>query len=286
MRHRIVQLTFNTSFWLFLFIIPCPAQLLSLEELLHYAAVQSPIVIVNEAHDGEWASASTRRLGKDMLTTLDSLGFKVLAMEALNRNEAEWANSQRTLPPTDPRNYTAAAEMRSLMQKALDLGWSLEAYDMTVREAGQMMDAPEGANRTFAYTQRREAREAQNLWHIYNQHGQQKTLVWCGNGHGSLQPVSVDFFRPEGPSQRLKMMGQLLWELSGIKPFVIDQTVTVSWPDSGVRERGQEFLARYKSDLEAMGGTGGLLSVGILRDSKVHMVDAWILSTHHSKVQE
>ena len=254
------------------------AELVTIEDLMTSAAAHSPILIVNEAHDGSAVCTRTRRVGKELLPVLDGLGFKVLAMEALNDGYALFANCHRTLPTNDdPRNYTAAPDLRAMMQTALDLGWNLAAYDISVKEAGWMIDRTPQQYQSFEYTQLREIVEGLNLTRTFRQHGSSPMLIWCGNGHGSHQAVTLGagFFHPTDPPRRLKMMGQWVEEFSGVTPYVIDQTVTASWPGRGMSSRGRALLEKYRSELEKIGGEGALYS----DETKDARVDAYVLST-------
>ena len=62
-------------------------------------------------------------------------------------------------------------------------------------------------------------------------------LVWCGNGHASKS----------GDGEWVPM-GWNFREISGVNPFVIDQTVTVEWDGEpqrwGIREDSRVWLDR------------------------------------------
>lgn len=73
------------------------------------------------------------------------------------------------------------------------------------------------------------------------------------------------------------MMADRLRRLSGIEPFVVDQTVTVA--PAGHRSSGSELLELHGPALEAMGGAAGFL----VEDYPVELVpgcDAVLLSLH------
>jgi hypothetical protein len=73
-------------------------------------------------------------------------------------------------------------------------------------------------------------------------------------------------------------LGQRLRELSGVDPFVIDQSVTVEYPWR--RPPRRQDVKRYATELHALGGAGGFL-----REEDPHerwrndlSADAWLLS--------
>ena len=72
-------------------------------------------------------------------------------------------------------------------------------------------------------------------------------LVWCGNGHATKEECG-----------EWSPMGWHFRAISGIDPFVIDQTVTVDFGD-GPRPWVRELLASASETLAAHGGTAGIL---------------------------
>lgn len=84
------------------------------EELIQIGFSRSPVVMVNEAHDGMTRSIRTRRVGTQMVISAHSLGVRRLAMEALwDREIVDQANAERILPPM-AGGYGDHPEMRAL----------------------------------------------------------------------------------------------------------------------------------------------------------------------------
>jgi hypothetical protein len=74
--------------------------------------------------------------------------------------------------------------------------------------------------------------------------------------------------------------GVSLQELSGIDPFVIDQTLTVHLP--GLPQYRQDWLAEITPQLTAFGGTAGFLREEAPLCLKLEGgVDAWIASPYN-----
>jgi hypothetical protein len=151
--------------------------------------------------------------------------------------------------------YLTQPDMQRLVQVAEDLGWRLIPY-----EVKSMMSSNE-----------REEEQARNLAAALAQlPPDAPLLVWCGWGHLYKHARSDSDWRP---------MASRFWELSGIEPFCIDQTVTVdAGPDRNAHwhELGRSQTRR----LQALGGTAGFL----VADSPIRWpyVDAVLLSTENT----
>jgi hypothetical protein len=94
------------------------------QELVQEGFRRSRVVMLNEAHDGLTRCVRTRRLGRQILPSAHAMGVRHLAMEALQPGDAEAANTSRR-PPDAAGGYLAQADMRDLIQAALELGWTL-----------------------------------------------------------------------------------------------------------------------------------------------------------------
>lgn len=210
------------------------ARLRTPEELLEIGFARSRVAMVNEAHDGLRRCVRTRVVGRRLLPVAHALGVRHLAMEALwDRGLAEQANADRRLPVAS--GYLAQPDLRALVQDALDLGWTLLAYeaDMSAAPSSDLMSA--------AAASWRELEQARNLAAVLPDG---PLLVWCGNGH--LSKVSRVDWQP---------MACRFGELTGIEPFALDQTVSVLPPG-----HVQPWVDRLRGELETLGGTAGFLS--------------------------
>jgi hypothetical protein len=233
------------------------------EELMRAGLDRSRVVIMNEAHDGLRRCRRTREVGTRVLPVAHEKGVRDLAMEALWHGEfTDRANLERTLPPPHhPDSYLAQPEMRALIQAALDLGWTLHAYeaDHSRAPAGLVTSVRQGESPSRISIEGvnwREAEQAGNLAAILAALGAEAhLLVWCGNGHGS-----------KGAGGRWRPMGLRFQEMTGIDPFSIDQTVTVDWRGDGSREPDHNTRA----ELERLGGTAGHLVDGPTHDAVLH----------------
>lgn len=244
------------------------------EELVEIGFQRSRIVIVNECHDGNRHCPRTRAIGRRILPIAHESGVRHLAMEALYRPFAREANTTRQLPDMH-LGYLGHEDMRALIGDALALGWDLVAYEC------DFSLWTNGDTRSAAFGNWRDAEEAKNLAEFMAKSPQDlKLLVWCGNSHQRKTPQTYPGI------QRLPWirLGQRLRELSGIDPFVIDQSVTVHyrWRRS---PRGKD-AKRYASELRTLGGTGGFLRE---EDPDAHWrddlsADAWLLSLDNGMV--
>ena len=143
--------------------------------------------------------------------------------------------------------------MRRLITTALELGWTLWAYEAGIQTAGDPADLL-----TLEFTNWREREQAQNLRQILAGTPARPLLVWSGNSHASKEA-----------SGEWVPMGHHFAALSGIDPFVIDQTVTVAWPGQS-RPWAQDLLAAIGQTLASYGGTAG-----ILREQAPAPLDGW-----------
>jgi hypothetical protein len=213
----------------------------SVEDLTRWAFARSPVVIANEAHHGLLRCPRTRRVGVRMVRAAHDVGVRRLAMEALPRLDGGEPGPIRTLPQASV-GYLAQPEMRELISAALDLGWSLWAYEM---QFDPDLDAATALSADF--TNRREAEQARQLCALLAAAPGEPMLVWCGNGHGAKEPI--EDWTP---------MGHLFRASSGVEPFVIDQAVTVDWPGTPPDPWLAPLLADLAPVLERWGGAAGI----------------------------
>jgi hypothetical protein len=148
----------------------------------------------------------------------------------------------------------AHREMQRLVDGAEELGWRLIPYEVTSRMTVNEREEEQARNLAIAFAQL-----PPNA----------PLLVWCGWGHLYKRARSDDW-RP---------MASQFWEISGIEPFCIDQTVTV---EAGPHRNApwHELAQSQKWRLGALGGTAGFL----VEDSPIPWpwVDAVLLSTENA----
>jgi hypothetical protein len=205
-----------------------------------------------------------------MIQAAHKAGVRRLAMEALSHQTGGLQGPILTVP-TDTEGYLAQPEMRRLIGTALDLGWTLWAYEAVIEITP---DTDREHQRSMEHINWREREQAANLGRLLDAAPGEPLLVWCGNGHATKEK-----------SEDWVPMGWHFRELSGVDPFVIDQDVTVDFGEEGqqwVRE-----LLEYLSDvLAAHGGTAG-----ILRDQApppldgLAGVDALVVSTDNEMTE-
>jgi len=239
----------------------------SVEELVQYGFGRARVVMANEAHNGLARSIRTRDVGVRMIRAAHETGVRRLAMEALSWPDRDIPGPIRDMPPAGG-GYLGQPDMRRLIAAALELGWSLWAYEAVF----EMTPATDPAEfRTMEFTNWREREQAANLCQLTAAAPAEPLLVWCGNGHASKKET-----------RNWIPMGWHFRAISGTDPFVIDQTVTVAWHDQP-KPWVQTLLAEVGETLAAHGGTAG-----ILRDQAPESLagrdyaDAFVVSTENT----
>ena len=161
------------------------------EQILEIGFSRSPVVMVNEFHDGMRRCTRTREIGRRLLPVAHELGCRHLAMEALGGP------------------YVEQPDLAALIADARSLGWTLIPYEDTTARDPRTNDGGVDWNIVNA----REEGQARNLAAALPD---TSLLVWCGNGH--LSKRGGGEFRP---------MGMCFRELTGIDHFALDQTATI-----------------------------------------------------------
>ncbi len=225
---------------------------LSVEELIRLAISRAQVVMANEAHSGRARCVRTRETGIRMVRAAHEAGVRRLAMEALPHPAGGLLGPVREIPVT-AGGYLAQPDMRSLITTALDLGWTLWAYEAVIPA-----DADPAELLGLEFTNRREQEQARNLCQILAEDPARPLLVWSGNSHAAKEANG------EWVPMRHHFMA-----LSGTDPFVIDQTVTVDFTGQP-RPWVDELLAGLGHMLATFGGTAG-----ILRDQAPPPLDCW-----------
>lgn len=216
------------------------------EELLEIGLGRSRVVMVNEAHDGLKRCIRTRQIGQRLLPIAHQAGVRHLAMEALSSFFVEEANRTRNLPDVGiGMGYLHQPDMRALIQTALDLGWTLIPYELNVQSylAEELL--------SVEFTNAREHEQAKNLIRaLKDLPSDNQLLVWCGNDR--LTKTVVHDWMP---------MGYQFKQLSGLDPFVIDQTPTVKFfhHSSEQQQKIGQFLKQFANELIQKSGTAGFL---------------------------
>ena len=105
--------------------------------------------------------------------------------------------------------------MRRLIGTALDLGWTLWAYEAVIEITPE---TDQDHLRSMEFTNWREREQAANLCRLLEAAPGEPLLVWCGNSHASKEK-----------REEWIPMGWHFREMSGVDPFVIDQDVTVDF---------------------------------------------------------
>jgi len=215
----------------------------SVEELVRWGFAHAPVVMANEAHSGLARCVRTRDIGVRMIRAAHEAGARRLAMEALSWPAEGIAGPIRAAPPASG-GYLAQPDMRRLITTALELGWSLWAYEAVFEMTA---DTDPAKFLTTEFTNWREREQAANLCQLTAAAPAEPLLVWCGNGHASKNQIG-DWIP----------MGWHFRTMSGTDPFVIDQTVTVAF-ENRPQPWVAELLAGLGETLAAHGGTAGIL---------------------------
>jgi hypothetical protein len=224
----------------------------SAEELIGWGFAHAPVVMANEAHNGLARCIRTREVGVRMIRAAHEAGVRRLAMEAL-----PWPAPGTPGPisaiPAVAGGYLAQPDMRRLITAALELGWSPWAY-----EAEPAAGMGQAEMLTMEFTNWRDREQARNLCQLRAAGPAEPLLVWCGNGHACKEAM-----------QKWVPMGWHFRAMSGADPFVIDQTVTVTF-EGEPRPWVQELLTALGQTLAAHSGTAG-----ILRDHAPVPLNTW-----------
>jgi hypothetical protein len=182
----------------------------SVEDLTSYAFTHASVVMANEAHHGMTRCIRTREVGARMIRAAHDVGVRRLAMEALPRLLTQPLGPITEIPSAQG-GYLSQPDMRRLIATALELGWSLWAYEAII-DPGQDRTQLQ----SLEVTNWREREQARNLCEVVAAVPDESLLVWCGNSH-AMKTASGEWIP----------MGQHFAAMSGVNSFVIDQTVTV-----------------------------------------------------------
>jgi hypothetical protein len=213
------------------------------EDLVRWGFGHAPVVMANEAHDGLARCVRTREVGVRMVRAAHEAGVRRLAMEALPYRRGEPKGPILAMP-ADTGGYLAQPDMRRLIGTALDLGWTLWAYEAVIDITP---DTDRDYLRSMEFTNWREREQAANLCRLLEAAPGEPMLVWCGNSHAT-----------KWKDEEWVPMGWHFREMSGVDQFVIDQDVTVNFGEEP-RPWVEELLASMADTLAAHGGTAGIL---------------------------
>ncbi|HEX9352781.1 MAG TPA: hypothetical protein VF933_03035 [Streptosporangiaceae bacterium] len=214
---------------------------------------QSSVVMASEAHSGLARCIRTREVGVRIIQAAHQAGVRRLAMEALPCHADDSPGPMRDIPP-GAGGYLVQPDMRRLIATALELGWSLWAYEAAVDPVKDQAELL-----SVEFTNWREREQASNLCQLLAAAPGKQLLVWCGNSHASRQADS-----------EWVPMGYHFAAMSGIQQFVIDQAVTIDFTGDGPQPWVRDLLAGLSVTLGAHGGTAG-----ILRDQAPPPLDCW-----------
>jgi hypothetical protein len=239
----------------------------SVEELTRWGFAHAQVVMANEAHDRLKRCIRTREVGSRMIETAHAAGVRRLAMEALPWPEHGAPGPMGAIPP-GAGDYLAQPDMRRLITTALDLGWSLWAYEAVI-EATERISQAELL--TLEHSNWRDLEQARNLSRVLAAAPAEPLLVWTGGGHACKQPA-----------HGWVTMGCHFPAMAGTDPFVIDQTVTIDYTGRS-QPWIQELLNDLSTTLTEFGGTAGILrhQAPSPLDSQLG-VDAVIVSTDNT----
>ena len=236
---------------------------LSPSEIVTRGFETSPVVMMNEAHNGMARCRRTRRVGREVLPAAHAAGCRHLAMEAIYNEHA--GPIFLTGPPQEV-GYLAQPEMRELVDGALNLGWTLVGYEISPDE----MRSTGRESLSMEATNHRELVQAQNLLAVHREIGGLPMMVWCGNSHHA-----------KGAAGDWIPMGVRFIEAAGFEPYSIDQTQTVAfgeWARPNI-----PLTDELRRILDAHGGTVGFTIDDPPRRFDVAGVfDALILSTENA----
>ena len=151
------------------------------EDLVRWAFAHAPVVMANEAHSGLARCVRTREVGVRMIQAAHEAGLRRLAMEALPHRRGEPQGPILAMPP-GREGYLTQPDMQRLIGAALDLGWTLWAYEAVFDVTP---DTDQEHLRSMEFTNWREREQAANLGRLLNAAPGEPLLVWCENSHAS-----------------------------------------------------------------------------------------------------
>ena len=151
------------------------------EDLIRWGFAHAPVVMANEAHNGLARCIRTREVGVRMIRAAHEAGVRRLAMEALPWPAHDTPGPIRAIP-SGAGGYLVQPDMRRLMTAALDLGWSLWAYEAVFEITA---DADPAEMLSMEFTNWREREQAGHLCRVLAEAPAEPLLVWCGNSHAS-----------------------------------------------------------------------------------------------------
>ncbi len=221
------------------------------EQLVREGFRRSRVVMMNEAQSGSRRCIRNRRTGTKILPVAWAAGARLLAMEALG-------------PPGGEGPVTAVLEqpeMAELLATARRLGFRLAGYDAD----GKMVPIRlRTKKKSPAYSNWRDSVQASNLAALLQELGPDaRMLVWATNLHHSK--IRFMAYQPTGWRFR---------NLTGVDPFVVDQTVTVTYVE---RRAANPVLSWAEGELRRRKGDAGYIwREGLPRLSPGS--DAWLLS--------
>jgi hypothetical protein len=232
---------------------PRPGEIdwLTPEQLCREGFRRSRVVMMNEAQSGGRHCVRNRRIGQRVLPVAWAGGARLLAMEALGPPAGD---------PPDP-SLLAQPDMAQFLIDARRLGFRLAGYDADGRTIPIRLRTK---TRSPMFSNWRDGIQAANLATLLaDLPASDRMLVWATNLHHSK--VRFMAYQPTGWRFR---------NLTGVDPFVLDQTVTVEFV---VRRATPPVLAWAQGELRRREGNAGY----IWRDGLPRLSagsDAWLLS--------
>ena len=230
---------------------PGEVEWLSAEELVQEGFRRSQVVMMNEARSGLRRCVRTRRTGTRILPVARAAGVRLLAIEALGPPGGE--------PPAP--QVLEQPEMTQFLATARQLGFRVTGYDADGKAVPVRLRTK---TKSPAFSNWRDERQAANLAALLGElPAGDRMLVWAANLHHAK--VRFMAYQPTGWRFRT---------LTGVDPFVIDQTVTVAFVE---RRAGSPVLRWAQAELRRRGGEAGFIwHEGLPRLSPGS--DAWVLS--------
>ena len=231
------------------------------EQLCREGFRRSRVVMVNEAQSGGRRCVRNRRIGRRILPVAWAGGARVLAMEALGPPGGEPPAPEVLEPGTQLPQGLGEADMAALLATARGLGFRLAGYDADRKAIPIRLRTK---TRSPMFSNWRDSVQAGNLAALLAELApDERMLVWATNLHHSK--VRYMAYQPTGWRFRF---------VTGVDPFVVDQTVTVTFVE---RRAANPVLRWAQAELRRRDGDAGYIwREGLPRLSAGS--DAWLLS--------
>ena len=227
----------------------------SLNEVVSTIAENTSIVMINESHH----RSINRVVTGSILSTLYQKGYRYLAAEGLTVDISE-------ARPIYPNELTYPdPEYANMLRKALEMGFSLIAYDYHHEIEDSTQYTIGGTYYGFSFPNKRDLMQARNIIEkSIDADPKAKIVVHVGYGHHQKIPEQ----------EAMEGFGNLYYflkTLTGHTPFVIDQTSAVMMPSTAYKKILSPDFSDMYSPFCIETRSGQWYDLSVLHDASVFL---------------